>query len=879
MTRLLTLVLAVSLCAGSLVALGRNAGATPPYELPSTRAAAAFDSLAARGLIAGYPSERVAVDQHLTRHQMAVLVAHQIERLRVRGPGRYTAADLDLLQRVANSVKDELILLGVRDTNIQNILHPQKQAAFTPTLETHGAIALDESLRQRGGIPRTIAGGMVDPFVNAFLTSPADNNPFEHDAGAGDLFRFDSKFNITYNVSKNLAISLPLHIVNYQYNGEFLPQNKYAIEPALVMNLTDIGALRNLHIRAGQLDDLESSRLGLTYRAPDATQQGPGFQNPVQPYENGVEIGGLLGSRTQFQVALSWVNQSMVETFPGLGDQFAYNNYFTNVSPPANSLVQPGPPSAAVAANRTDTYTANAGPLTAVYLSMKAAVGTVYVSAVNGTACTSTGLTTGGGACPIGTGSWYYIDEANQVVFRSPLPAGSTVQISYAVLNTNYNGAFSNYNYQYQRYHFSARLNHEIKGIPGAQVGFSASRVFDAGTFASGVSFGDGYGALSDTVYGLDARLPLWFINLDKDRMSHPVLYGEGAYSKYSPDARNTPAITDSAVALGLRLKVFGVTGNVQYQNVGPDFFDGGTLRFFGPAPSTFGAWRGNYMPGFFGFGNDLAINKTFDASVFPGCAATCTSRNAALTYIYPVFNPFVASGPQYYSAFAPNSRGLTATLSAPLEVSGQVFAPWLRYQHLSEIQPNGFAQVFYGPGFSSSTLMKFDTIEGGLKFDLPVLDTKAAIELKGSSERLARNDRTAYSYLPFNTMTGGPDAASGAGLNAFLAGGATPILFYPSYVNESHTTYSAGATVPVARAFDLGFMYNTQMYTGAYGTTIVQNISQRKDVYSGSLSYALPKTNSIIGFIYGNQTYTDNTLPTFNFSQAREDLTFTIRF
>ena len=77
----------------------------------------------------------------------------------------------------------------------------------------------------------------------------------------------------------------------------------------------------------------------------------------------------------------------------------------------------------------------------------------------------------------------------------------------------------------------------------------------------------------------------------------------------------------------------------------------------------------------------------------------------------------------------------------------------------------------------------------------------------------------------------------------------------------------------------DLGFAYNTQNYHGSYGTTIAQNISQRKNSYGGSLTYNIPKTASSIGVLLGSQRYTDGVLPTFNFSQNREDLNFTIRF
>jgi hypothetical protein len=465
------------------------------------------------------------------------------------------------------------------------------------------------------------------------------------------------------------------------------------------------------------------------------------------------------------------------------------------------------------------------------------------------------------------------------------------VQVTYVRLTYNNNS-------QYQRYHFNARVNQKIKGLPGAEIGLSVSRIFDFAdvsnsqgtTFFQSApnSFGsaNGYGVVSDTVFGLDAQLPLSFITIGGDKTQHPVLFGEGAYSKYTPDFYNTPAITDSAAVLGIRLKLYQATATLQYQNVGPNFLDGGPLRYFGPAPSTFQFWKGNYFPQFFGFANNLAINQIFDSAVTPGCAGTaCTSRNPGLTYIYPVFNPFVASGPQFFSAFAPNSRGLTLNITSPFNIGDTKFQGRLLGQQLREVVPNGFGQLAYGPGFATSTLLHFDKFEGGVQFALPIFGQKVAINLSDSYEHLFRNDkvgssRAAYAYVPFNPATGGPDASSGAALNAYLsAPGVTPVLFYPNYVDEYHNTIDASASMPLTKDLVLGLGYNTQTFHGSYGTTLGQNIAQRKDQYQGTLTYNIPKTTSSISALFRNQKYSDLVIPTYNFNQNREDLNFSIRF
>jgi hypothetical protein len=888
MKRLATLVLAASFGLGSLLALGQGVSATPFSDVPANHwAYQAIQSLAADGLVEGYPDGKFKGDRPLTRYEMAVLVARVIAKLQANGAGYASKADLDKLQKLIDALKDELDSLGVRVTNLEDALDAlDKRTKFAQSIQLHGSILDNNSFRQRYGVPQTITHGAIDPFVNVFMTSPSNNSPLEQ-AGAGNLIRFDDKLNLTYTINENLTVSIPIHIINYDYGGEFTPQAKYSIQPDVVVNVAHAGALTNLYFRDGQLDNIKSSRLGLTYRAPDATQQGPGYENPVQPYEKGFEIGGILNGLTEFQFAFTRIDQSMINTLTNVSDpsgEFSNNNYFFIVDRPQTSYIQPGAPGSAAGAAHTDTFTASAAPIASVYLSRKAQLGTVYISMADGTPCTAAAVTPAGGACPIGGGGWYYIDATNQVVFTTPLPVGSTVQITYVGLTYTNND-------QYQRYHFNARVNQKIKGLPGAEIGLSVSRIFDFADLSNseGTTFvqsapnsnaaGNGFGVVSDTVFGLDAQLPIAFISMPGDH-NHPVIFGEGAYSKFTPDFYTIPAVTDSAAVVGLRLKLYQATATIQYQAVGANFLDGAPLQYFGPAPATFQFWRGNFFPQFFGFANNAAINSTFDSAVAPTCAGTACSRlNPSLTYIYPVFNPFVASGPQFFSAFAPNTQGFTGNFTSPIRIGDMTLNGRILAQHLQELTPNGFGQLAYGPGFASGTRLKFDKLEGGLQFGLPVFGQRLALNLSGAVEHLNRNDRTAYAYTPFNTLLGGPDPGQAALLNAYLAGGATPVLFYPNYIDEYHTTLAAGATLPVTRDLVFGLAYNSQTYRGSYGTTLGQNIAERKDQYDATLTYNIPKTTSSISALFRNQKYTDSVIPTYNFNQNREDVNFSIRF
>ena len=873
----------------AFAALGRSVSATPFADVPSNSwAYQAIQSLAADGLVEGYPDGKFKGDRLLTRYEMAVIVARVIAKLQANGAGYASKTDLDKLQKLIDALKDELDALGVRVTNLENAVSElDARTKFAQSIAVHGSINDNNSYRQRYGVPQTIAHTAADPFVNAFISSPDNNSPLEQ-ADAGNLIRFDDKLTFVYTISENLTVSIPVHIINYEYGGEFSSQAAYSVQPDVVVSLAKAGNFTNVYLRDGQLDNLKSSRLGLTYRAPDATQQGPGYENPVQPYEKGYEIGGIVDGLTEFQFSWTRLDQSMINTLTGVADPngvYSLNNYFYIVDRPQTSYVQPGAPGSPAGSLKTDTFNASSGPIASVYLTAKAVLGSVYVSAFDGIPCGGNGLTPGGSPCPIAPNGWYYIDATNQVVFTTPLPVGSIVQITYIRISYTNND-------QYQRYHINGRLNQKIPGLPGAEIGLSISRIFDFAdlTNSEGTNFyqsapdstasGNGYGVVSDTVFGLDTQLPLWFVSFGNDKSQHPLIFAESAVSKFTPNYYLTPTVTDGAGVVGLRLKLSSATATIQYQAVGANFLDGAPLAYFGPAPATFAFWRGNFFPQFYGFANNLAINATFDSAVSPGCAGpACARNNSALTYIYPVFNPFVASGPQYFSAFAPNSRGFTANANLPFSlVRFPITASGLA-QHLETANSNGFGPLTYGPGISSSQQLRFDRLQGGLQFGVPAFNTTVAVNLNAAIERLYRLDRTGYAYVPFNATTGGPDAASAAAAASYIAGGGSPVLYFPNYIDEYHSTLGGGLSLPVARDLSLGAVYSTQGYHGSYGTTSGQNIAEHKDEYTLSATYNIPRSTSSVSALFRNQKYTDNVLPTYNFNQNREDLNFTIRF
>ncbi len=899
MKSLATLVLTASLVLGALVAMVAQAPATPFADVPANHwAYQAIASLAADGLIEGYTDAQFKGDRPLSRYEMAVLVARVIAKVQANGAGYASKVDLDKLQKLIDALKDELDSLGVRVTNIEDALDAlDKRTKLAQSLQLHGDLFHNFSERQSVAFPHTVdngtgtaqtlyyggsvpAGGSatVDPFVDAFLRSPESNSPLDQ-ATLANYIRFDDRIDLAYTVNENLMVSFPIHILNYENGDAYSSNAKYSVQPDILINIAKSGNITNLYLRFGQLDDMRSSRVGLTYRAPDPAEQGPGFEYPIQSYQHGVQVGGTLNGFTDFQVNFSRVDPSYINTQLDVLDSsgaLGFNNYFYYVNRPQTTYVQPGAPGSTSGALQSNTFTAANAALAQVFLAQKAVLGTVYVSQYDGSTFNAAAARTGGTAGgPLAPPAFLYNDNYNAVVFPTPLPPGSSVTISYVGLTAS-NEADP------ERYNFNLRLNQKIKGVPGAEVGLSFNRLFDtddtatpAGITNVGLTSASGYGLVSDSVLGVDAQVPLRFLHLGSDPAEFPMLFGEVAGSRFTPDYHSVAAVSDSAGVVGLRLKIHALTASVQYQSVGANFLDGAPLRYFGNPPQLFSYYNQNYFPGFFGFANNAAVNAAYDAANGTCSGADksrCRSQNPNLTFIYPVFNPFDASGSQFFSAFAPNTSGVTLNLSTPMRIGGFRIDARLLGQHLSEITPDYAATQIYAPyvanGLAGSTKrMSLDKLEAGAQFNLPVLKQHVGIHLTGGVERLLRPDRTAFNYVPLDPTT----------LTDTLGG--TGIAFYPNYTDMYHTTMAAAASVPLTKDVIFGASYNTQGFHGAYGTTLGQNISERKDTYVGSITYNIPKTTSSVAFALRNYRYTDFTLPSFNSTENQEDINFVVRF
>ncbi|HEY0798829.1 MAG TPA: hypothetical protein VGD50_06735, partial [Candidatus Baltobacteraceae bacterium] len=636
----------------------------------------------------------------------------------------------------------------------------------------------------------------------------------------------------------------------------------------------------------------------------------PLYDNPMQPDPKGFSIGGTVAGQTDFRFSFARLDQTLLQTNDPLIDPsdssqdgylvpFLPNQYGYNINSPTGAGGN-----AATTANQTDSFGPTQTQLSAVYLVKVAVPGTLYISSYNGVAFNPNGTcaTLGCGAVPP---AYAYDSSTNSAIFATPIPIGSTVKFTYTA-------EVGGTNEQYQRFMITGRVNERFKGWSGAELGLTFNRIYDFDdlTINNGLSntyavspaatgatnpTGFGFGPVSDTVFGLDAQAP---IPIGKGAL--PTVFGEVSQSKYTNDFRTTPATSDTAAVVGLKLKLHKVDVSVQYQTVGLNFLDGADVRYLGNPPALLAGWQSGYIPDFIGLSNTYGLNQQYSgqSGVTPGSATAALLTNPNYTYVYPAYNPFHGLGPFFFQAFAPNTRGVTLALNAPIQfggTAGTAVAARLQYQHLSEIIPNSFMATVFGPGYASTKLMTDDNVTGSAGFGVPVFGSKVGLNLSAAWERIQRLDTTKTPYYPFaldNNVGQVNVADPSAGVsNTNATGGVVPgspaasgVSFYPNYVNVSHYTYVAAASVPINSTLTFNASYNTQRFGGSYappgnGAIPAQNMSQKKDLLSGNFTYAIPKTNSSVSFVARNYRYTDYVVPSYNTNYNRQDVSFTVRF
>lgn len=289
-------------------------------------------------------------------------------------------------------------------------------------------------------------------------------------------------------------------------------------------------------------------------------------------------------------------------------------------------------------------------------------------------------------------------------------------------------------------------------------------------------------------------------------------------------------------------------------------------LPFFATAPASWQSAKGITLPEFFGLGGTVADDG---ADVGPVAPEPVQLDAAAAP---PAFSPG--------GLLARQAAGQRVTFSSPIRIGGMHLSGGLVAEHLEELEPNPGPPASFGEELPSNARATRDVLGGGAAFALPAFGKHVGISLTGGVEHVQRNDRTLAAYTPFDASVSALErsalsyqAQTGNGVYADDT---------PNFFDVYRVRMGAGATVPVSRDVVFGASYDTQQLHGTAGTTLVPNVAERKDQVDLSLTYNVPKTTGAVLFSFHNNVYrdlTESSLANFNFTQNREDLTFSVRF
>ena len=264
--------LAVSAFVVASVLSVRPASATPFNDVPANSWAADYiQTLAADGILAGYPNGKFLGNRPMTRNEVAVALARAIAK--VEAEGGASKADLQKLARLMDAYKDELDGMGVRVTQIEDKLAAlDKATKFAQGFTVHGTLWSGYSQREQIQNPTTLVGAPACPttsplpanaclarsdpvfnFTDQFIENDQSNDPYYGRVGPGILLpRAQWEFTPSYAVNSNLIISLPIKIADYYVGGYRQQQTGVGINPTLEINVPNMNGVTGLNIRIGQ---------------------------------------------------------------------------------------------------------------------------------------------------------------------------------------------------------------------------------------------------------------------------------------------------------------------------------------------------------------------------------------------------------------------------------------------------------------------------------------------------------------------------------------------------------------------------------------------------------------------------------------------------
>lgn len=161
--------------------------------------------------------------------------------------------------------------------------------------------------------------------------------------------------------------------------------------------------------------------------------------------------------------------------------------------------------------------------------------------------------------------------------------------------------------------------------------------------------------------------------------------------------------------------------------------------------------------------------------------------------------------------------------------------------------------------------------IAAGTAFNVRAGNTQVDVQLVGTLGRVSNRDVAIYQYTPL-----GPQIHLDFSPNSPYD---SSLVYYPGLADVVRHGLNARLAVPLSPAVTLGLQYGRAHYQGDYGALLAPGLDARKDTYLGNVTYRLPNSSSMITFSARRYRYQDNLAPSFNLTQTRADLSFTVKF
>jgi hypothetical protein len=405
--------------------------------------------------------------------------------------------------------------------------------------------------------------------------------------------------------------------------------------------------------------------------------------------------------------------------------------------------------------------------------------------------------------------------------------------------------------------------------VEPSAAGLTVGRIFDSSTRGDVVTFesaDDNATTVGGTIFGTDFMLPL-----GDTTGTAATMFAQFSTDTGTPASPALAGVSAAAESVGVQFNLLGASGSMTLQSSGPNFGSGPYAQYASQGPAVFAFYNFPQARSKFGFGS-FSLSGPSGGALAADLAPTQLQTGNALaasTLASPLISRLSTQGPYWYNAYSPATRGSSIQLNLPFNLAHIPVKLRLGEQTITDVQSSSLATQILSPAFASSAANRYNALSGGVTLGLPLLNRRATVSLDGLYETLQRDDKTPFGLAPYD-----PQAAPGLGSTPLGA-----VVYYPNYADLQQYVGAASVAVPVTRSLTVNGSISEQLSGGVALDTLTQSLSQHKTAYGGGVAYNIPKTNSSINLFFNKDVYTDDNVPTSNFTQNQQNLYFSVKF